>query len=496
MSGSAEDELAWMSAAELATAIRRRRLSPVEVVEAAIRRIEARNPSLNAFVFLGFEEARRAAKQAEEAVMAGAPLGLLHGVPTAIKDLGDHKAGWPATLGGIRALKDFVSPATSIFPRRLEAAGAIILGKTASPIMGLRGTCDSGLFGPTRNPFDTARNSGGSSGGSAAAVADGLVPLAQGGDGGGSIRIPASWCGVYGFKAGFGRMPNQSRPNAFVMDQPFIFKGPLTRSVEDAALTMQAVAGYDPMDPFALAGEVDYLGAVGRSIRGWKIAYSPDFDIFPVDPRVAAVAEAALEAFREAGATVEPVKVGLARSQQELAELWFKLVVPSNLQAMEQMRLAGYDLLGEHRADFPPEYLDWIAMGERMSALDLMRAQSLRTEVYDAVQSVFATHDLLVTPTLACLPVENADDGNTLGPREIEGEAVDPSIGWCMTYPMNYSGHPACSLPAGLAEGLPVGLQIVGRRYADGDVLAASAAFERHRPWRQSYAIPAGRPLD
>jgi amidase/aspartyl-tRNA(Asn)/glutamyl-tRNA(Gln) amidotransferase subunit A len=182
-----------MSATELALHIRRRQLSPVEVVDAFITRIEQRNPSLNAFVYFGFDEARQRARDAEQAVLRGNLLGPLHGVPTAIKDLFDFKPGWKSTFGGIRALKDHVVNAYCLFAERVERAGAIVLGKTNSPVMGFRGTCDNYLFGPSRNPLDLRRNTGGSSGGSAAAVADGLVPFAEGTDGGGSIRIPAPW---------------------------------------------------------------------------------------------------------------------------------------------------------------------------------------------------------------------------------------------------------------------------------------------------------------
>ncbi|HXE26668.1 MAG TPA: amidase, partial [Roseiarcus sp.] len=209
------DEFAYMSAAEIAERVRRRSLSPVEIVESSIARIERRNPSLNAFVFKGFDDARREARAAEAAVMSGAATGPLHGVPTAIKDLFDFKPGWPFTFGGVRAMKDCVADWHCLFAERVERAGAIILGKTNSPTMGLRGTCDNYLFGPSRNPFDTRKNTGGSSGGSAAAVADGLVPFAEGTDAGGSIRIPSAWCNVVGFKPSAGRVPVVMRPNAF-----------------------------------------------------------------------------------------------------------------------------------------------------------------------------------------------------------------------------------------------------------------------------------------
>ena len=280
------DELAYMSAAELALRIRRRQLSPVEVVDAFLARIEARNPSINAFVYFGFEDARQRAKEAEQALMSGAALGPLHGVPAAIKDLFDFKPGWVSTFGGVRALKNNVVDFYCAFAERIEKAGAILVGKTNSPVMGFRGTCDNYLFGPSRNPFNPAKNSGGSSGGSAAAVADGMLPLAEGTDGGGSIRIPASWCGVYGYKQSFGRVPFVARPNAFAGAAPFLFEGPITRTVEDAALALTAVAGYDPRDPHSIDEQVDFTAATRRSIRGWKIAYSPNFDVFPMDRRV------------------------------------------------------------------------------------------------------------------------------------------------------------------------------------------------------------------
>jgi amidase/aspartyl-tRNA(Asn)/glutamyl-tRNA(Gln) amidotransferase subunit A len=225
-----------------------------------------------------------------------------------------------------------------------------------------------------------------------------------------------------------------------------------------------------------------------------KIAYSPNLDVFPVDRRVADIIAKAVRAFEEAGAHVEEVKVGFKRSQQELSDLWCRMIAALNVMTFESFKRGGLDLLKNHRDDFPPEYLHWVDLGHKMSAADYLRDQEMRSEVYDAVQGVLDRYDLLVTPTLACLPVDNAADGNTMGPREINGETVDRLIGWCLTYPINFTGHPAASIPAGLSpEKLPVGMQIVGRRYADADVLAASAAFERLRPWQDSYRIPAGR---
>jgi amidase/aspartyl-tRNA(Asn)/glutamyl-tRNA(Gln) amidotransferase subunit A len=380
----------------------------------------------------------------------------------------------------------------------MERAGAIILGKTNSSLLGFRGTCDNYLFGATRNPFNVAKNSGGSSGGSAAAVADGLLPLAEGSDAGGSIRIPASWCGVYGYKASFGRVPFFVGADAFGNDSPFLFEGPITRTVGDAALALNALAGYDARDPFSLNDPpFDFTAATRRSIRGLRIGYSPNFDVFPIERSVADIVSKALSAFEEAGAIVEEVKFGITRSGQELSDLWCRLYVLLNLHAFEDFKKTGVDLLRDHRDDFPPEFLYWVEEGRSMSALDFYRDQQVRTEIYHAIQSIMGTYDLLITPTLACMPVDNATDGNTLGPSEINGEKIDPLIGWCLTYFLNFTGHPAASIPAGFsADGLPVGMQIIGRRYGDADVLAASAVFERLRPWQDKYQTCRDRLLE
>jgi amidase len=488
------DELAYLTAAELSLLVQRRELSPVEMVDAFISRIEARNPSLNAFVYLGFDEARAKARDAEAALLNGQTLKPLHGIPVAIKDLFDFKPGWISTFGGIRALRNFRVDFFCAFAERLEQSGAIILGKTNSPVMGFRGTCDNFLFGPTRNPFNSLKNSGGSSGGSAAAVADGLLPLAEGTDGGGSIRIPSAWCNVYGYKPSFGRIPCLIRPNAFGGTAPFLFEGPITRSVEDAAITLDAVSGYHPADPFSIEQTANFSDALRKSIRGWKIAYSPNLDVFPVEPAVARVVAKAAQAFEEAGAHVEEIRIGLAKSQRELSDLWCRLITPLTLQSLDGFRSTGIDILKDHGSDLPQELHYWLELGDQMSVRDFFRDQSSRSEVYDTFRGVFDKYQLLLTPTVACQPVNNATDGNTKGPNEINGEAVDPLIGWCLTYPVNFIGHPAASIPAGMtSDNLPVGMQIIGRRYADADVLAASAAFERLRPWREAYRICANR---
>ncbi|WP_028782251.1 amidase [Thalassobacillus devorans] len=489
-------ELQYKSVAELSSLLKNKELSPVEMLDMFIARIEERNESLNAFVFTDFEGARERASTVEKRLLDGEEVGPLAGIPTAIKDLFDFKPGWPSTFGGIRAFKDNIVDFYCTYAERVEAEGAVLVGKTNSPVMGFRGTCDNYLFGPSRNPFNLAKNTGGSSGGSAAAVADGLVPIAEGTDGGGSIRIPAAWCGLYGYKASWGRVPFISRPNAFAGVNPFLFEGTLTRNVEDAAIGLNALAGYDARDPYSLDQDADFTASLKKPLKGMRIAYSPDFDVFPVEKEIADTVGSAVKLFEQAGAHVEEVNFGITRDQRELSDLWCRLILPINIDTFENFKKQGVDILSDHRTDLPPEYIEWIERGYQMNVLDMNRDQHMRTEIYDAIQGVLQDYDLIVTPTLASHPVDNADDGNTVGPAQVNGVEVDPLIGWCLTYFTNFTGHPSASIPAGLSkDNLPIGMQIIGRRYADEDVLAASAAFEEIKPWQHIYEICKNRTL-
>jgi amidase len=484
------DELAYETVSGLAARIKRREISPVEVVDYFISRIEKRNPALNALVVFGFEEARIRAREAERALFSGAALGALHGLPLAIKDCFDFKPGWRNTFGGVPALKEYVADSWSLWPELVERAGGIIVAKANSPAFGFRGTCDNYLFGPTRNPFNLAKNSGGSSGGSAAAVAAGLVPFAEGGDGGGSIRIPAAWCGVYGYQHTFGKVPVRLLPNLFGGTSPYIHEGPLTRTVQDAALVLSVTAGYHPDDPHSYPSHDDFVGATKRSIRGMRIAYTPDFGTFPVEEIVAAHIREALRVFSDAGAIVEEVDLSIPHGHSALAELWCRMIVRHSLLGLDGLKRLGYEGLEESSTDFPPQFRQWLKVGRNLSTLDQLKDQATRSDVFMSLQKVFERFDLIVSPTLACLPVDNAVDGNTVGPSEINGEAVNPLIGWCLTYLTNFTGHPSASVPAGLSSAkLPIGLQVIGRRHADSDVLAASAEFERRRPWRGDFEL-------
>jgi Asp-tRNA(Asn)/Glu-tRNA(Gln) amidotransferase A subunit family amidase len=469
------------SAVELARAIREGEQSPVDVVEAHLERIEERDGAVNAYVTVTDERAREAAAEAERAVEAGESLGPLHGVPVAIKDLEDV-AGTRTTFGSL-LFEDNVSAGSEPFVERLLDAGAIVLGKTNTPEFGLGCTTDNRVAGETHTPFDTSRNAGGSSGGAGAALAAGMAPLAQGSDTGGSIRTPASFCGVYGIKPSFGRVPRVSRPDAFEAQTPFSHVGPMARTVEDAALMLDVMAGPHPEDPFSLpeTGE-DYLGATERGIEGLDVAYSPDLGTYPVEPEIREVVDDAVDAFEDAGATVERVEVDLGCEQSEVLEAFYTFARVRWQSLFDGLERDGFDPRGADRERLRPVVVETILESPEVTTRAYSRAQRTRTRVYDGLQEVFAEYDLLVSPTLAVLPFPGGEE-----PAEVDGVEVDPLRGWVLTQPYNMSGHPAASVPAGFVDGLPVGMQVAGRRYADGTVLAASAAFERERPWQDAY---------
>lgn len=472
-----------LSAAGVARRIRDGHLSPTEVVDALLDRIDARNDRTNAFVAVTEDRARQAAKEAERAIEDGRPLGPLHGVPVAIKDL-DNVAGVPTTFGS-RLFADHVADEDDPFVTRLTDAGAIVIGKTNTPEFGLGCTTDNLVVGPTGTPFDPDKVSGGSSGGAGAALADRLVPLAQGTDTGGSIRTPASFCGVFGLKPSFGRVPRTGRPNAFGDLTPFSHTGPMARTVEDAALMLDVMAGPHPDDPFSLPDEgTEYVAATRRSIDDLKIAYSPDLGTYPIAPEVHEVVADAADVFGDEAAALDRTDPEFGREQDEILDAFYTFAKVNWESLFDNLEAQyGFDLQGEDREKLRPITVETIFDSEPVTTRDYKRAEVVRTDVYDGIVETFGEYDILVTPTLAVPPFEHGEF-----PTEIAGTEIEPLRGWLLTQPFNFSGHPAASIPAGFTDsGLPIGLQIIGRRHADAEVLAASAAFERKRPWHDAY---------
>jgi Asp-tRNA(Asn)/Glu-tRNA(Gln) amidotransferase A subunit family amidase len=475
-------EIIGQSATELARGIRRGEHTPTAVVQAHLDRIEAVDDDVNAFVTLN-DDALAEAREATAAVESGASLGPLHGVPVAVKDLSDT-AGLRTTVGS-KLLADTVPETDAIFVRRLKAAGAIVLGKTNTPEFGRLSTVTRNeLFETTRNPWDTAKTTGGSSGGSAAAVAAGMVPIAQGSDAAGSIRIPSAACGTYGLMPDFGRVPSgPDRPDAFANTHPFSFLGPITRSVEDAALMLDVMSGPDARDPFALpARERSYRETLGAPVGDLRVAYSPDLGICPLVEEVRDAVDGAVDALRGSVATVDRVDPDLPEwgdAHDPLATL-----LQDRYRGLyDSLKEEGIDIL-DRREEVTDEVVSRVEKSLELSAGDVRRAERRRTVVYDAVQDLLTDYDLLCSATLS-VPAFDVDSP----PTEIDGEPVHPIHGFTLTWPFNLTGNPTASVPAGTVDGLPVGLQVTGRRGADDTVLAASAALERLDPWDGAYPV-------
>jgi aspartyl-tRNA(Asn)/glutamyl-tRNA(Gln) amidotransferase subunit A len=457
---------------QLAEDIAHRRISPVEVVDALLARIERLNPRLNAYCTLTSEQARADAVRAEAAVMRDEPLGPLHGVPVSIKDLIATRG--IRTTRGSRLWADFVPQRDAPVVERVRAAGAIVLGKTNTPEVGWKGATDNPLFGPTRNPWNLERTPGGSTGGGSAQVSAGLGPIAIGTDGGGSVRIPASFAGCYGFKPSFGRVPmHPPSPNASVAHT-----GPLTNSVRDAALVMNVMAGPNDRDRLSLpASGLDYVDACSeeareRSLRGLRVAWSADlgFDYGPVDPEVLHATEAAARRFADFGCELEDMpRPGWSGPMEIWNTIFYGGIVGQLGDDLE--RTGG--LLDPGLLRIVEAYLS-------DSLRAYVQAEFARNAFWDQVRESFEGFDLLLTPTVP-MPAF-ALMHNTPGP--VPGRLED-GLGWSFfTYPFNLTGQPAASVPCGFTTGgLPIGLQLVGRRHADALVLAASAAFEAATPW-------------
>lgn len=474
----------FQSAPEIALSIRRETSSIVEIVEAHLERTEARNGRTNAFVEVYADDALDAAREADRAVRSGDEIGPLHGVPLAVKD--NYAVDNKRFTNGSVPLSDNIADHDDLTVKQLREAGAIVIGKTNTPEFATKGVTDNDLFGPTGTPFDRARMAGGSSGGSAAAVGDGMAPLGLGTDGGGSLRIPASACGVFGMKPSFGRVPIPLRPDGFAHLTPMRGRGPLTRTVEGGAMLLDVLAGSHPSDPLTLeTSETDYVAATRQPISNLTIGYTVDLDgAFPIDERVREVFYEAVDTFKSTPAEFVEVQPTLPRSRKEMYDCWktgFTVVLAEVLANLKQ---DGMDLLGDHREELDTHNVADAEAAMELSAVEYRRTNVIRTEVYEAFQSLFAEYDLLLLPTIAVPPFEHGQ----WGPETIEGESIDPILEWALTWLFNLTGHPAASVPAGFTNGgLPVGMQIVGPRFADERVFAASASFERINPWHDAY---------
>jgi len=462
------DDLAFMPATALAAAIRSRKLSPVEVTQAVLQRIEGLNPHLNAYLTVDGEGAMQAALRAEQAVVDGAKLGPLHGVPVSIKDLVCTR-GLRTTFGSLLH-RDYVPDHDAGAVERLRAAGAIVLGKTNTPEFGLMGSTENRLGEPCRNPWNRERTSGGSSGGAGSAVAAGLGPLALGTDGGGSVRIPSGFCGVFGLKPTFGRVPHHSDFGGW---GTLSVTGPIARTVADAALMLDVMAGTHPEDPYSVpAPRRPFRQAMKGDLHGLRVAWSGDLGYGTVDPEVCRTAEAAARRFADFGCIVEEDHPGI--EDPLTSGVFVNLSAIYTAGELEGVSAEQETLLTEYAVAFRN-------YGLRVTGLQVVQANRGRFLLWARLRDFFRRYDLLLTPTLAVPAFPIGQE-----PQVIDGRPVLP-FGWSpFTPPFNLDGQPAASVPCGWsADGLPIGLQIVGRPYEEATVLRAAAAFEAAQPWQQ-----------
>ena len=455
-------EYAYIPALELRQAIATRKISPTELMRKCLERQAQLEPTLNCFVTLTPEEALDAAQRAEQAVMAGEQLGALHGLPISVKDL-IAMGGIRQTFGS-RTLASNIAAADAPAVERIKAAGACNIGKTTTTEFGCKGGGPSPLTGTTRNPWDLTKTPGGSSLGAASSVAAGITPFALGTDGGGSIRLPSSFSGLFGIKAQFGRVP--VFPASATPTLAHV--GPLARTVRDAALLLGVISGHDRRDPFSVAGPVpDYLGACDLPVRGMRIAWSPTLGTAQPQSDVLQACEAAVKQFQDLGCDVV---------------LWDDLAGedPIDLWMAEFYAGVGTRLnnaIREVRDQLDPAVVRMLAPALHQSLADYYAKVFRRYELREKVRARFESIDLLLTPTTPC----TAFDANADAPAGGE----DNIIAWmAYTYPFNLTGQPAASVPAGLtAAGLPVGLQMVAKINHEVDIFRAAAALESVRPW-------------
>ena len=465
--------LAFTPATELRRLIREREVSPVEVVEATLRRIERVNPIVNAYCTVAGDRALATAREAEAAVTRGDALGPLHGVPVAIKDM-SLTAGIRTTFGS-RLYADYVPTEDALEVARLKQAGAIVIGKTNTPEFAAGPNTLNVLFGGTRNPWNLEHSAGGSSGGSAVALACGLTPLASGGDLGGSLRIPASLCGVVGYRTSPGRIPMY--PSSWT-SEPFLVVGPMARTVRDVALMLAATAGPDERVPISLdePGSVFERVAEGE-VRGLRVAWSPDLGMGRVEPEVARIVEAACRRFTEAGCHVDSAHPEIGEIRPMIQTFRAFGAAAGSPELLERADEVDNPLLRE-----------FLKRPRELSGMDVARAGIEHSRYLERIAAFFRQYDLLVTPTT---PTAAYLLDQMYAP-EIDGEPVESAIDAMMlTYAITMAGLPAISVPAGFtSSGLPVGMQIVGGRHAEALVLRAAATFEALAPWSQHRPLP------
>ncbi len=459
-----DNALAHLSAVDLIALYAGGKVSPVEAARASLAQIERHNETLTCFCLVDEERTLREARESEQRWLSGRPLGLVDGVPTSVKDLAAVK-GWPLLRGSKTTAADEIPDEDAPPVARLREQGAVFIGKTTTPEFGWKGVTDSPLTGITRNAWNPERTPGGSSGGAATGMAAGMGTLATGSDGAGSIRIPAAFCGVFGIKPTYGLVGQYPVP-AHLGNLAHI--GPITRTVADAALMLQVIAQADARDWTDVPTQAtDYRAGLEAGVAGMRIAFSPDFGYADVDDDVAARVRAAVDVFAGLGASVEEIEPPFSDPAPIIETMW----------AAADAWLLAHIPQSKH-ADIDPGLREIAASGAGYSAGDLIDAHAARNELGHRMSVLMERYDLLLSPQMPITAFE-------AGANVPAGRAMTRWLDWCsFTYPFNLTHQPAASVPCGFGDdGLPVGLQIVGARFADAKVLRACRAYEREHPF-------------
>jgi len=458
------EELADRSAGDLARLVRSRKISPVEVVEACLARVERHDPTVNAIVTLN-PRALDEAAALERRLVRGEDIGLLGGLPVGIKDV-TPVAGLRTTYGST-LYRDHVPTEDALVVQRLRAAGAVILGKTNCPEFAAGGATFNDVFGPTRNPWDPSRTAGGSTGGGAAGLVTGMIALAEGTDLGGSLRIPASFCGVVGLRPSVGLVPTY--PADWLWDSLQV-EGPMARTAEDIALMLQAVSGPSPMSPLAQPRDGrDFVAAVARGVStGLRVAYCRDVARIGIAPEIEKVCGSAVRGLHDAGVNVEEIDLDLSFARQaflSLRGLWFVAQLFPRLDKVDRF---GSNVAGNIRS------------GLATTTHDLGVAEAARTRIWHLFRDLFRTFDHLLTPCVAVPPFPVEQNY----PESVAGKKMETYVDWLApTFVLSLTGLPVASVPCGLdPEGLPVGLQIVGKPQGEEAVLALASLVQCRHP--------------
>jgi aspartyl-tRNA(Asn)/glutamyl-tRNA(Gln) amidotransferase subunit A len=464
-----------LDATDLAKLIQARKISAVDIVKASLDSMAQLEPELNAFCTPTPELAIKRAHEIDLAIARGEPVGPLAGIPIAVKDL-ICTEGIRTTSGSV-IYQDFVPDEDDIVIERIKAAGAIIVGKTTAPEFGYSGVGHNPLFPSPRNPWNTDLTPGGSSAGSGVAVASHMCPVALGSDGGGSVRIPASFCGLYGFKPSMGRIPlypgcRDERYPGMSSWESLEHIGPMTRSVRDASLMMSVLAGSDRRDRHSIpSSDVQWSLAASESTQGKRVAFSIDWGYAVVDAEVRDIITKAAKIFEnELGCIVDEAHPGFSNPAQTFAAL---VAMDSDLEGLRKLKMEFGTRMSPHLNSM---------LSREWRAEDFTNAIRERKRLVNQMWRFMDQYDFLITPTLATPPFALGMQG----PEVIDGEMVTSDSWNAFCFPINFTGQPAASIPAGFTRsGLPVGLQIVGRHLDDIGVIKLSEAFERVNPWQQ-----------